>query len=428
MPTGPHALLLAAGLLLAPATGARAAELDPGKVVDAAADGDVTRIDALLAAGASPNAVSAGGHSALFAAVLMDRVPAAARLLQAGATGLDQLHGDERRDYLLSLAAWEGSAAMMRLLLSHGADPKALAPDGRDALVGAIARGSTEKVALLLENGADPNRRFPDGTSGVARAALHGNADVLALLLDHGGRIEIRDDQGFTPLMFAAMLGREQVVALLLERGAHIWPRNAFGRSALGEATGLKDPLLRSRLVETLTAAGANDPEPMRPIDVALFVAAEKGDLSKVKSLVQQGADVHARGALVGGTMYYTVLFSAVAHPTVLRYLLDQGVDPHQVTAYEFTALHEAASQGVAESIQVLAERGLDPNARAKGGQVPLNEALNQGWDRPANVAMLLRVGANPNGQPTGEESPLQRARRRKFTKSITLLEAAGGK
>jgi ankyrin repeat protein len=420
-------LVLAAGLLLARTAGAQTPVPDGGLVVDAAADGDVARIDALLSAGASPNAASARGYSALYAAVLMDRVPAAERLLRAGATGLDQLHGD-RRELLLSLAAWEGSAAMMRLLLAQGADPKALGPDGRDALVGAIARASVEKVGLLLEAGADPNRRLPDGTSGVARAAIHGHADVLALLLDHGGRLEIRDDQGVTPLMFAAAQGREEALALLLERGAHPWPLDTHAQSALACAKRLKDPELRARLVGRLTAAGARDPEPLRPIDLDLFAAVEKGDLPKVKSLVQRGADVHARGTMVGARMYYTILFSAVAHPTVLRYLLDQGVDPHQVTEYRFTALHAAAADGVAESIQVLAALGLDPNARAAGDQTPLSEALNRRGDRPECVAALLKAGADPNGHVAAAQSPLQRAKERRFAGSVRLLEAAGGK
>jgi cytohesin len=357
----------------------------------------------------------------------MDKSPTAALLLEAGADGLDALYGKPRAR-LLSLAAWHGSSGLVKVLLSHGADPKALDPDGLDAMAGAIARGSAEKLRLLLDAGADPNRRLPDGTCAVSRAAIHGHAELLEMLLEHGGRIEIRDDQGVTPLMFAAAQGREEAVALLLERHARTWPLNTYGRSALGEAKRVKDPEVRSRLVALLQAAGAKDREPMRPIDVALFAAAEKGDLASARALVKQGADVHARGTMVGGTMYYTVLFSAVAHPEFVRYLLDQGLDPHQVTEYGFTALHAAARDGAPESIKLLAERGLDPNARAKGGQIPLNEALNNGSDRPACVAMLLQVGADPNGQKAADESPLQRARRRNFTRSMALLEAAGGK
>ncbi|MGB7209617.1 MAG: ankyrin repeat domain-containing protein, partial [Pyrinomonadaceae bacterium] len=46
-------------------------------------------------------------------------------------------------------------AEMMRLLISHGANPNAKNKTGRTALMIAAEHGSSETVRALLENGAD---------------------------------------------------------------------------------------------------------------------------------------------------------------------------------------------------------------------------------------------------------------------------------
>ncbi|MEO6774297.1 MAG: ankyrin repeat domain-containing protein, partial [Kofleriaceae bacterium] len=68
---------------------------------------------------------------------------------------------------------------------------------------------------LLLAHGADP--RAP---GAVQLAALRGNTATLALLLDHGAEIDAQGALGMTPLMWAAQMGRADTVALLLARGA----------------------------------------------------------------------------------------------------------------------------------------------------------------------------------------------------------------
>jgi ankyrin repeat protein len=88
---------------------------------------------------------------------------------------------------LLGLAASEGSADMVRLLLKHGADIDALA-DGRTALLAAIGARDVPMVELLLSAGADPNVGDGRGETPLSFAALNplGSLDIVRMLLRAG--------------------------------------------------------------------------------------------------------------------------------------------------------------------------------------------------------------------------------------------------
>ena len=59
------------------------------------------------------------------------------------------------------LSAYHGHAALVRLLLSHGADPNRLNDRKQSPLAGAIFKGEEEVVEVLLAGGADPDLGEP---------------------------------------------------------------------------------------------------------------------------------------------------------------------------------------------------------------------------------------------------------------------------
>jgi len=275
-------------------------------IISSVINGEAGNLKDLLAHGGSANAMDAQGRSALFNAVLLKQVQAAGLLLDAGATGLNELPvfplpGGSRLN-LLSIAAWNGQPEMVRLLLAHGANPKALDGDGRDALAGAIAVGNGEILQMLLDAGVDPNRRWKVGYASCLLAATYGRVEILQTLVDHQGKVDARDDFGLTPLMLAVQMGREDAVRWLLEHGAPVYPRNAWQQSALGQAKQLKNPELGKRMADLLHKAGADEADAIRPMDADFLKAAAEGNLAKVKGLLAQGADVNARGTFIGAS------------------------------------------------------------------------------------------------------------------------------
>src|SRR5947207_5782794 len=100
-------------------------------------------------------------------------------------------------------AAQSSDVALMKLLLAHGADPKAATDFGDTALTAAGGIGwvegvtyersrkeNLEAVRLLLDLGLDPNAANKDGRTPIMGAALKGRNDVIQLLAHRGAAID----------------------------------------------------------------------------------------------------------------------------------------------------------------------------------------------------------------------------------------------
>ena len=128
---------------------------------DAASQGDVTRVQALLAQGIGANTLGTFGESMLIRAADFGQVAVARILLDHGA---NVNHQDETGYTALTSAVEEGSVEMINLLLDAGADMTILGgSDAGSALHSAARDGNVEIVRLLLQRGADPNAPDMDG-------------------------------------------------------------------------------------------------------------------------------------------------------------------------------------------------------------------------------------------------------------------------
>lgn len=428
------ALVTALCLIVLPSVAMAESESQATELFRSVSKGEIEQLRSLLAAGGDANSIDAKGRSLLYTAVRFNQVQAAELLLDVGASGINSLYdfgspAREEKQHLLTYSVWNNDQEMIGMLLKHGADSSALDMDGREAVAGAIANGNKDILKILLDSGVDPNRRWETGYSAVSLAAIHGRADILGMLLDYKGNADFRDDHGTTPLMFAAQLAREEAVSLLLERGAPVYPLDAWMHSVLVYAKRLKDPDVRERISAVLIKAGAREGSSVRPVDQAFLKACYDGNIQKANELLTKGADLHARGQFDGKLLLEDALSASVKHPRMVQLLLKKGMNPFISSSYDFTALHSAAAEGTPEVIENLVARGLNPNGRAKYGQVPLFMAINANNPKPKNVAALLTLGADPNnsGFPA-DRSLLQIAKARNMTKIVEQLVAAGAK
>ena len=193
---------------------------DPPRTV---IDGSVEAIKRLLAGGASPNARLKG-------AVLKRVYDAGDNRLGEGATPLMR-------------AARGGDAAVMRMLLAAGADPKLAQKSGNNPILLASAASAgrsgaddarvpeaaaLEAIAVAVEAGVDVNAVNATGDTAVHLAATtnQGSPSIIRFLAERGANLNIKNKSGRTPLD-AALRARDRnddTIVLLKSLGAEPSP------------------------------------------------------------------------------------------------------------------------------------------------------------------------------------------------------------
>ncbi|GAA0970692.1 ankyrin repeat domain-containing protein [Actinocorallia libanotica] len=152
-------------------------------LVEAAREGKLDRVNALIAGGAEVDRPDEEGTTALYAASVEGRVDVVRALLAAGADPDLLSLGDSDGLPLCGAACW-GHEETVAALLAGGAAVDGTEQRGWTALRWAVSNGRTGTVALLLEAGADPDDRAR--TPPLYLAASRGSLGVVRLLLRHG--------------------------------------------------------------------------------------------------------------------------------------------------------------------------------------------------------------------------------------------------
>ena len=117
------------------------------------------------------------------------------------------------------------AAGLGRLADAERLLPAATAADRHRALAMAAQNGQARIVMLLLDAGEDPNRYNPEGNHGHS-APLHqavwaGHLDVVRVLVERGARLDVKDTiHGATPLGWATYGGQRAVAEYLRSKGA----------------------------------------------------------------------------------------------------------------------------------------------------------------------------------------------------------------
>ena len=132
----------------------------------------------------------------------------------------------------------------------------------------------------------------------------------------------------------------------------------------------------------------------MTALAPALALAIKKGDIERVKALLEIGADVNMRGSRNSQSERFTPLFWACVkgHLEIVQLLLDRGADIDVKNNYG-TALYWACKQGHPEIAQLLLETGAKVNFPRSSALLPLGGACESGI--PCLVKLLLKHGAD---------------------------------
>ncbi|MDP2438779.1 MAG: protein kinase [archaeon] len=300
-------------------------------LITAASLGQLSAVEALLAAGACADASVKNGVTALHAAASGGHLAVVERLLVAGAN----LHAPAADgSTALHLAARHGHVKVVQTLLVAGGGVEAAAGDGSTALLLASRGGHDAVVETLLAAGANARAALfggveSGGDTALLLAARGGHVAVVERLLSEGALEDVqkRDAAGETPLLAACREGRLPVVDALLAAGAD----REMGAGRDG-ATGLLLAAERGHhaIVDTLLAAGAAVDAARDDGATALFVAAQKGRHLVAKTLLAGGAD---RERLCGSMRAVDV--AKAQQQGVVVCLLSKPLSPRSVLSFQ---------------------------------------------------------------------------------------------
>ncbi|MBO9496775.1 ankyrin repeat domain-containing protein [Thalassotalea sp. G20_0] len=316
-------------------------------LADAAADGDLCRVETLLANGADPNSYPFASNTPL------------------------------------QHAARAGYHAIVKILLDYGADPNHPTHGWLSALEYAADYGHLDVYKTLL-----PVSHQLDWNSLLHNFSDHGWEDQVKMALAKGADPNILRD-GYTPLHHAAAAGHLTIVEALLANGAD---PNILGN---GNYTSLHKAAIAGHcaIVKTLLASGANPNIKRMDGLTALQSAVNGGHLDVYKTLLPKTHQLDWNSLLQK--------FSIHGWADQVEVALVKGADPNRPGVVNYTPLHRAAYAGHLAIVETLLASGADPNMPGKDDHTPLHQAVTACLvackDRNAIVETLLVNGADPN-------------------------------
>lgn len=312
-------------------------------VADAAMKGDKEGVRELLKSGADVNAAQGDGMTALH------------------------------------WAALKGDAELAQMLVYAGANVKATTRlGGYNPLILAAREGHADVIAVLLAAGADPNAATTSGTTPLMLAASSGNARAVTMLIENGADVNAKEKvMEQTPLMFAAAYNRTEAMQALIKGGA--------------------DTQATTKVVN-LAALSSPEEEFFRQQQQQQQQQGRGGQGGQQAAAAGQGGGGGRRGPATGrpgvdrqfrfnelvgyqGGMTPLLMAARQGHMEAVKLLLDAGAPINQVSAGDKTSpLLIAIINGHFDLAKYLLDRGADPNLAAENGAAPLYATLNVQW------------------------------------------------
>ena len=186
-----------------------------------------------------------------------------------------------------------GHSEIVKVLLANGADVDKA--DGYyTPLYYAIWNNDNVTVRALIDAGADVNIvPHEKDYSPVAYAIWQGHVDNVKTLLEAGADLNVKDQEGLTPFYWAAFSGYKNILDLILSK--RDWPDT-------------------------------------------IHLAAYRGNLDKVTTLIEEGTEVNVEDAFACTPLHWAALADS---PAVADYLIAKGADLEARDKGSWTAPYE---------------------------------------------------------------------------------------
>jgi ankyrin repeat protein len=320
---------------------------------------------------------------------------------------MDMAENDEHR--AVHYAVLERAPEMVRVLMEHGADArKGIYPhrEATGALTLARERGYDE-IAAIIEDEEQRRRAAISGPNTAGAAAIdelieamrdEDNERAVVMMESGPALIGARNRGGWTPLHMAAAMRNDRLVGWLLDHGADVNQLGPRERTPLDVAS--RTRWWKPGRPKGFTAVAAMLRQKGAELTPASAVALGEADWLRARyaeSALANPAHANIFDSPPG------LLTIAVQHdrPEILEMLLDLGFDPDERMRLD----------------------GLEETVYSWGS--PLWHCARAG--KRAMAEMLLKRGADPNGQVYASGSVMYSAHFVHDGEMVKLLESYGG-
>lgn len=362
-------------------------------------EGDKQRVAQLIAQGIDVNNINSNinAFTPLMIASIYGNTEIVKQLLAAGADVNKRIPVvGSPGEFLnaLQLARANKRTEVIEILLAAGAVESGVNKGGEPQktfadddpyilLLNACLDGDTETVEKLLREGAKPTPNH------LKAAAQEKQSEVLKQLLSAGININKADDKGEYPFLSVISFGTLEDVKLFVESGADL-------------------------TAEYTSNEGGT-------IGPALVLATLNGDLSKVRYLVEQKADINITNKS-GSTPL--LVASSKGHRDIVKFLLENRAGVNITNRHNDTPLMLGAASGDVDLVKLLLDAGAKVNAQNKHNDTPMMFAAENG--KTDVVKLLLEAGANVNFRDADGDTALALARQKGHNDIVELLKKAG--
>lgn len=269
---------------------------------------------------------------------------------------------------------------------------RAWASSGGAGISLAATFGLTEVIRMLIDRTEIPVLKAKNiwGGTPLHEAAIFGYVDTAELLIVNEADLLATNLGQNTPIYLAVSARQAEMVKYLLCWGTSQLTKSAReGWTCLHKAADLGDQEIVALLLQSCNAQVENNMGA-----TPLHLAAQRGHLGICKSLIQAGADVHARTRPLDQTPLY--LAAMEGHVEVLRCLVDAGAKINSSSRGGWTPLHGAARRGHTEAISFLISRGANLMAEEKKCNLPIHFAARSGNLAAVSVLLSARGKLRP--------------------------------
>ncbi len=312
----------------------------------------------------------------------------------------------------------------LRLLLENQADWRIANEDGETPLHLAAHQGAADLVQVLLDMGADVNALIESKNSS---ATNHGRTPLLLaarykkdkktfkVLLEKNANPNLQDrDPGFSALHYICdyhVVGQQQtpiketdlkeLAELLIQHHANInqLTLNAKKQTPLHLAIENNHLSLTTLLVEHHADLHIENAHRLMP----LGQAAREGKVDLVDFLIKKGADIYKSRALFHAA-------SCIHSSAVMEYLFDKGVDVNMPDKEGYTPIFAAISAYSLQNVKLLLAKGIDTKQHSPRGLTVLEHAFAC-WGEVEDIS--------------GNDIPAER--RRKADAARDIIDILGG-